>query len=347
MEPRFPPSFRCNGGWTSYDHQPLIVSSEADGLVAASPNYLNHLPILSFMRAGDDLSSSPNQTEREFSRTGVFQLSKIPPEVRLKIYREYFIEISKDVTQSHRQYPNLLAALRGQPLLYRELLETYHHCYNFRLGSRSEVDFYNNVSMELVRSIQHLTLEYADRHTPFPVGTQRESQHIFNHNRNIRPILHDFRQFIKYVWYEPIVAKIHQAMNLRNLVVSVRSGPDPAHSTVLDLLDLVFLYFSVLEKFTVYSLQEGNFIESSYRWSIHVRARRAPSLEAVKGELIKKKEVTFMETYNEGPEDHITGIGFECHWVGKDGKKKCFVMETRVIKDAVQIFEEIEQKQRV
>lgn len=54
-----------------------------------------------------------------------------------------------------------------------------------------------------------------------------------------------------------------------------------------------------------------------------------------------------METYNEGPEDHITGKGLECHWVGTDGKEKCFVMETRAIEDAVQIWGEAEQKMRV
>jgi len=41
--------------------------------------------------------------------------------------------------------------------------------------------------------------------------------------------------------------------SMTSLVVSVRIGPDPSHATVLDLLDLVFLYFPVLVKF--YCLQ--------------------------------------------------------------------------------------------
>ncbi len=168
---------------------------------------------------------------------------------------------------------------------------------------------------------------------------------IYGENR--RPVLYDFTQLTKYVWYEPIVAKIHQAMNLRTLVVSVQFGSKPSYSTVLDLLDLIFLYFPVLEKFTVYCLKEGYSILSNPPWSIHARGRRAPSLEAVEEELIKKKELTYMETCNEGPGDHITGTGLECHWVGKDGKEKCFVMEVGLTQDAVQIFEEVEQKLRV
>jgi hypothetical protein len=92
------------------------------------------------------------QAEEIFLRTGVFQLAKIPPEVRLMIYREYFIEVSKDITHYQRQYPNLLVAMRGQPLLYRELLESYYQFYNFRLWNHNELNFYNHVSMELVRS---------------------------------------------------------------------------------------------------------------------------------------------------------------------------------------------------
>ncbi len=133
------PSFRPNCGWASYVHQPRIVSAEADSLVASSPNYINYLPIVRSKRL-DDLGSSPTHIKGAFLRTGVFQLSNVPPEIRLKIYRKYFIDISKDITHSHQQYPNLLAAVRGHPLLYRELLEIYHQCYKFRLGSGSEVD---------------------------------------------------------------------------------------------------------------------------------------------------------------------------------------------------------------
>jgi len=269
------------------------------------------------------------QAESTFLRIGVFQLAEIPPEVRVKIYREYFIQLSKDITQYQRQDPNLLAAVRGQPLLYREVLESYYGNYNFRLWNHNELNFHNNVSMNLVRSMRHLTLEYADDKDSSPTGSQHIREHIFASSFDLNENLPNFGQFIKKVWYEPVNAKIHQAMNLRTLSVSVQIDGWSSLSDILDLVDLVFLFFPTLEKFTVHTLYT------------HVITRHMPlilttfglppnKLDLLKKEFLKKKNVTSMEAYNQGPQERITGLGFECHWLGEDGRKKCFIMETRL-----------------
>ncbi|PMD27860.1 hypothetical protein NA56DRAFT_696878 [Hyaloscypha hepaticicola] len=211
---------------------------------------------------------NPAQAESIFLPIGVFQLDKIPPEVRLKIYREYFIELSKD------------------PLLYREVLESYYGNYNFRLWNHNELKFHKNVSMNLVRSMRHLTLEYADHKDSSPAGSQHIREHIFATSVDHTENLPNFDQFIKKVWYEPVNAKIHQAMNLKTLTVSVRINDGQASlSGILDLVDLVFLYFPALEKFTVYNLY--TFLARFRTFGL------GPNfLEALEKELITKKNVT-------------------------------------------------------
>lgn len=178
--------------------------------------------------------------------------------------------------------------------------------------------------MNLVRSIRHLTLEYADHKDSSPAGSQHIREHIFATSVDHTENLPNFDQFIKKVWYEPVNAKIHQAMNLKTLTVSVRINDGQASlSGILDLVDFVFLYFPTLEKFTVYNLY--TFLARFRTFGL------GPNfLEALEKELITKKNVTSMETYNQGPQSFITRIGFECHWLGEDGKKKCFIMEMRL-----------------
>jgi hypothetical protein len=271
------------------------------------------------------------QAENTFLRIGVFQLAEIPPEVRVKIYREYFIQLSKDITKYQRQDPYLLAAVRGHPLLYREVLESYYGNYNFRLWNHNELNFHNNVSMNLVRSMRHLTLEYADDKDSSPAGSQHIREHIFASSVDLNENLPNFGQFIKKVWYEPGNAKIHQAMNLRTLSVSVQIGGWSSLSDVIDLVDLVFLYFPTLEKFTVYTLY--TFPMTRHMPLILTTFDLPPNkLDLLKKEFLKKKNVISMEAYNQGTLLCITGLGFECHWLGEDGKKKCFIMEMRLWK---------------
>jgi hypothetical protein len=66
------------------------------------------------------------------------------------ICKEYFIAISNYQNNSRPQSPNLLAAARGKPDHYHEVVEAYYQNYDFMLWSENEQDLDKNVSMELV-----------------------------------------------------------------------------------------------------------------------------------------------------------------------------------------------------
>ncbi|KAE9380116.1 hypothetical protein N431DRAFT_477106 [Stipitochalara longipes BDJ] len=306
-----------------FDHEPPHIPTKRKSI--------NHLPIARPRHSNHDIGHSLStlrsaQAHQSFLRKGVFKLFKLPPEVRVIIFRSYFIMLSRDSMHSDREHPNLLAAARSKPLLYQELLASYHRYYNFRLWCRNEQDFDENVSLELVRSMRHLTLEYNDEQMP-PISDERRLS-SFSHRIRGPPIARsrydvayrDFRHFITEVWHEPFNTKIHQAMNLRGIVVSVRMRPSSSETGILDLVDLMFTYFPVLEHLAVYTVQEDYDCPS-------------PSLRFEKEELAAKRKLVSMEVYDEGSGGEVTGTGFECHWVGKDGRKRCFVMEKRMQRD--------------
>jgi hypothetical protein len=94
----------------------------------------------------------------EIPESNIPELFKLPLEIREMIYTQYFIAISKHEQNFYPESPGLLAAVGRQSKLYVEVIKVHRQEYNFMLRYKNQVDFDKNVSMELIRSIQHLTI---------------------------------------------------------------------------------------------------------------------------------------------------------------------------------------------
>jgi hypothetical protein len=142
-----------------------------------------------------------------------------------------------------------------------------------------------------------------------------------------RPVYENFRDFIDQVWHNCSLVKIHQAMNLRRLVVSMkltRSSSLTGSSDVLEFVDLMHLFFPLLGEVRVYL-------------KVSIRGSTAPAsaLKVEEKEFTTKKNVISLTNYEEVKEGNTIGAGFECYWLGKDGKKRYFLMEESLSGDWV------------
>jgi hypothetical protein len=223
-------------------------------------------------------------------------------------------------------------------------LEAYYKHYDFTLWStEQEKDFDEPISMKLIRSMRHLTLEQMDLDKLGEYSTYEFTQYNSSSSANYwlgsqKIIRYDgddlsdsdttvrvgpraprryFRDFIRHEWHNPSLAKIRQAMNLRKLVASIMMrGPTTAPSSdVLEFVDLMHLFFPLLEDVKVQVLNTES-------WP-----RKSLSLAKHEKEFETKKKVVYLNVYMEEKEKKNVGVGFECCWLAKDGKKKYFVME--------------------
>lgn len=97
-------------------------------------------------------------------------------------------------------------------------------------------------------------------------------------------------------------------------------------------MNLIHLYFLLLQVLNVYATMKGA-----------AQPLVDASLDTEIEDFSTKKELTSLTKYEEEVEPlstgvifRTTGVGFECHWLGKeskDRKKRCFVMEKRLIED--------------
>ncbi len=133
------------------------------------------------------------------------------------IYKQYFVAISNHGQNSCPQPPNLLSAVCHLPELYREVIEVYRREYNFVLWYKNEKDFEENVSLELVRSMQHLTIghgnmEWASFDHPRsrdpvyypPYRNRPDGESGEDDEDSSFHVYRDFHNFNEFVWHDPL-----------------------------------------------------------------------------------------------------------------------------------------------
>jgi len=261
------------------------------------------LPLKHSSPASQD--ARPQSFCQEISPSEEFGLFRLPAEVQAMIYREYFISISSRKPNTESQPPNLLAAVRCRSEIYRKVHEAYCRHYEFMLPlrRRSIVNFDKKVSVDLVRSIRHLTIGNlglnlsAPRHLP---------------SRYFQP-----SDFLDELWNNRHYMKIHQAMQLRSVTINVRL--DFSQPEVLPVLELAFNSFPLLRDLKFCVFQTPNF-----------RGKQVPRLRYEVESLRDKLKLTSMVTYVKVPQRRKKEIGLECRWLGANGIERRFVMEKKI-----------------
>jgi hypothetical protein len=121
----------------------------------------------------------------------------------------------------------------------------------------------------------------------------------------------NFQDFIKQVWHNPLNTKIHQATNLRSIVVSLSLQQHFPHpSKVLELVESMYIYFPPLKDLTIYVVEQH-----APCWS------PSPSLEEEEEQLSKKFKMSKMEKLIEELGTGTLGVGFQCNWLGTGGER--------------------------